>query len=446
MQRSLRKEVVTAGRLYWHPDGPIPVSHELASSWQHEFKRMSADGLVIPVCVEHHDSVTPCTSGDKILKKQSVVGRLDELSIDDDGLIYFGWTPNKGVIGKRQLPNLASPYFQTAKWTDVTGKERGPAVLHLALTNVPTNAGQSGKWEIVDRGDPAAMSLAGKWKKSPAKTMAFGNDDESDETPDEEETPTITGVGLAKDDEEEKVQAMLQHLAQCEGPIVLPSDTTKENLVDRLLTAAIQNCAASQAKQEEEANEPEVTDTREYEEEPSTYGTGVAAMSLTQDETKLVDSLKTRGYSITAPALPASKQEVEKLVDDKLKAVRMSPGDVYAQNFARKELGRRLNGLVRSGRATPAEGEERMASVNAYKLSLNPQGEQQTTELDWWITEREKLPAGTFWPAEERAQRMGLEEDDVNPVFSEEGMDTETVLENVRAMGWGGRNAHKNAK
>jgi hypothetical protein len=268
------------------------------------------------------------------------------------------------------------------EFRDTTGRVWKDVLTHMALTDVPVNAGQSDKWEIkTDRSgrQVSRMSLAGTWR--------MADDDESDDDmpPADTETgapPTETPAaptddilrGVNADDQAGQLfRTVVQGLASLASPIVLPEDTTPDNFFERMATALI---AMQGAQSEEPAAPPD-----EYEEEQNYMtGTGVTAMS-------------------TQPQSGAGKPDPNVL--------RLSALERYVGATHRSQLTSRLKALVESGRATPDEQRIKLTALGTERFSVGHDGIPSPSMVEAWIESREALPRGALWPAEER---MSLEE------------------------------------
>ena len=211
--KSLRKDALRTDRIYFSPSGPIPISRKRAEHWVQQFKRMSAAGLVIPVPIEHQDDATPGNA--KFLKSKLNFGTLDELTLDADGQLCFACTPRAGAVGtSTKFPKFVSPQIHD-RYVDPSGKVWKDVLTHMALTNVPVNAGQSDKWQLIDTpksGKLQRMSLKGTWRMASDDDKAPAEDDppfESESSAPETDTPTTTADellrGVNTDDGTDKV-------------------------------------------------------------------------------------------------------------------------------------------------------------------------------------------------------------------------------------------------
>ncbi len=80
----------------------------------------------------------------------------------------------------------------------------------------------------------------------------------------------------------------------------------------------------------------------------------------------------------------------------------------YAHKSYRVELARELNGLLKSGRATPAEVRRQVDSLKAVKLSLTKSGDPAENAVSQFIENRKTLPEGAVWSSEDRLRKMSV--------------------------------------
>lgn len=212
--------------------------------------------------------------------------------------------------------------------------------------------------------------------------------------PDDDELDT----GLERDEEEEDEEPEIEGddalikdlLADLEKfDIILPDDTSVENFLERL-QVGLKTAAAHQALDEQTIEGVNDTDTTVAD------AGGVAMMSL----------------------------QVKGVLG-------------YAERQHRDAVEATLESLLRSGRCTPSEFHERKAEVAAVRLSLDESGNATPSDLEKWIASRQPLPKGTFWDAEERTQRMGVEIEE--PPESLTGRESDAKVNAVLAAVFGSR-------
>jgi len=81
----------------------------------------------------------------------------------------------------------------------------------------------------------------------------------------------------------------------------------------------------------------------------------------------------------------------------------------YIDKQHQKQVGARLQAVLDNGQCTPHEAKEHQAKLGTVRLSLDDAGDPIPTGLETWITSRESVPHGTFWPSEVRTRMGSLE-------------------------------------
>lgn len=92
-------------------------------------------------------------------------------------------------------------------------------------------------------------------------------------------------------------------------------------------------------------------------------------------------------------------------------ALSLDKGKENVLTRERKDLERRLAGLLRSGRCTPQEHAKRLAELKVVRLSLADDWSVAPTKLATWIEICETLPKGAAFPmrAKDNAARLSLD-------------------------------------
>ena len=209
----------------------------------------------------------------------------------------------------------------------------------------------------------------------PAGGQDFEPNDELDED--------LDGEPLEGDDE--LIKDLLSELEKFD--IILPDDTRPDNFLERL-QVGLKTAAAHQALEEEPLGNVSDTDTTVAD------AGGVAMMGL----------------------------QVKGVMG-------------YAERQHRGAVEATLESLLRTGRCTPAEFHDRKASVPTLRLSLDESGNAEPSDLEKWIASRQPLPAGTFWDAERRTQKLSVEADE--PPDSYTGKESDSKVNAVLAAVFG---------
>jgi hypothetical protein len=365
-----KKAILKANREYQSPDGPVFVDRERLAHWVSQFGRMRDAGLSVPCSWGHDDDPekgvpTRLASADKRRRlPQDTVGYLRsvELTEDGDAAEIEIDVRRKADVEACDL-NLAyvSPVIRKS-WKDGDGEVWDDCWGHMDLVQHPVDHRQTPFERVeesseqtiacalrmgLDDGTPATWRLADSDKGT--KSMA---DDEK--TSDSGDSETSEVEDMAVTDDGGRLKKVLDALAGM--GIVLSDDTNEENFLEHveqaLLTAAAVN------------------------------GEGDAAMP--EDEGDL---------EVTAPQFAAMSLE-------------RSKEKKYIDKQHQKTIGARLQAVLDHGQCTPHEAKEHRTKVATVRLSLDDNGDSIPSGLETWISSREAVPNGTFWPSEERT-RMG---------------------------------------
>lgn len=378
-----KKAILKAGRTYHSPDGEVKVTTERLKHWQGEFKKLSANGYIVPIDWDHGTDAATMSpvkmSKGKARSSKNTVGKLAEFNIAADGnsaeiLLDITDPTAKGRAERNEV--YVSPVIFD-RWQDGAKNQYSDLITHVDIVNHPVDNSQ-GPFVPAEVGTIACgirMGLSGKG----ISRMAFPGDDEEDEdekdtdldgtpdavdpapeTPEKPENPDMP----ADDSGDAIAEAIVAHLDQL--GISLPAawnfktDAAAEILLTGLKTAlkAKQN---AEPEKEEEEEEPNNGDDVMQVQDP-----GYAAMSL-------------------------EHQAIKAAYED--------------QN--RDALKKRLSLVLSSGRCTPADVAEREPELKAVRLSLGADKKPIKSDLEKWLDDREKLPEGACWTGDART-RMSL--------------------------------------
>lgn len=205
-------------------------------------------------------------------------------------------------------------------------------------------ASPSKKWK--GRGSKSRKGRKGKGKKM-SLVLRMSEDTEPME------------ADVIGEDDTDMVDEVLDLLE--ENGVVLPEDTTDENLVSTLRVALT---AVNGKNIEDPDDEPEDEGEPMEVQEPS-----ISTMSLT-----------------------ASKALA------------------YAEQQHQSSVQGRLDALLQTGRCTPAEHRDKKNAVDSVKLSLTKEGKPKPSTLEQWIEARVSVPAGTFWSDEQKIKMSAVTE------------------------------------
>lgn len=322
------------------------------------------------------------------------------------------------------LVEFVSPELRWNGWQDGKGRQFSKLITHVALTHRPIVTDQRRGFEqfsatisappdvlqlsfydyagvIPVKKKPKPLSISDRQAirklvqilqlsddEFPPKKKVDGDGDgkvdegeEIDETPEPSAPlPVATNPDLpANDGASQQMEALLAHLAK--RGVALPSDTTAENLTDRLLTAVMSLNASDDLRETDDADESGESSMLAQEINPMT----TAQMSATSNPRKaLVDRVRTcksmpaelrdtllvrlgtTQFSATgAERVPAGSMGISELVEMyEQQAVQFSDGSPQAALAARIKRMRGVN-------IEPAVADQLLARVGAVQFSDN---------------------------------------------------------------------------
>ncbi len=212
-------------------------------------------------------------------------------------------------------------------WKDGSGQTYTDVITHMDLVNHPVDHSQGPAQPIAQ---PALMSCIRMGTDTKPYKMS---DDESPEMPESMES-------IGEDSEEsEGSQSMLPSVltALASFGLVLPEDTTEDNFVDRIYTAAI--AAAGADPMAGGMNPPgETTPTQQ------------------------------QGLTVSQPQIATMSLEAQRALE-------------YGERQHKANVQSQLDALLESGRCTPAEHNNQKQLVGTLKLSLDDQASQFNRRL-----------------------------------------------------------------
>lgn len=393
MRGVFQKSILKVGR-YHSPDGEIEVTPQRLRHWANQFKRLHNARQVVPMHWDHGsdlENLQPVAMDAFQRRERSArnsVGRMRDFRVSpsgDSAEVIFETRDAQATKAVGQNNVYVSPVI-FPKWRDGAGNQYRDLITHLDLVNHPVDHSQSDARPVKtsNRMPVVACALRMGLDVKPYRMGALAVDDERDDMELENDgTDDLMGDGdqMADDGGEMADQGdfdmgsdddydfLDDGIDEPEGPgvgdlmmaladhgVVLPDDTNDSNFMDRLRTALI-------AKK---GGEPDVGGLEDQ------------------------DTFDQPGDTIVADPQMAT----------------MSLERQYANREYQARLKRQLDSLLKTGRCTPAEFEQRKHEAAAVRLSLNSQGEPKPTKLAEWIKDRRSLPQGAVWSNKEKLRRM----------------------------------------
>lgn len=368
------------------PDAPIEITEDRLKHWADTFAVMTKDHpagetLSIPMdYLKHADDVTksvPVPSGKESDRKAAGFVRGFELSSDDHGPFAELTVEVSGADAieacEKNLLDVSPVIFDS--FTDGTGTSWRDCIGQVDLVHHPVDMSQ-GEFRPVDTLAMSAVRMSAKNGQG-VKVYRLASDqfppnqnDESDQgggdksggEPSRQPNPDAP----PNDDDAQLDEAIVMNLEAL--GVGLPSDFCMDGSKEckQTLLAGLKTAAMSQAKQDEDKSEDEMSGNKSSERE------------------------------VTKPEV----QTMSSQTDDKA-----STAFRFAERTHKDTIAKRLSSLLESGRCTPKEHEAQSEAVKAIRLSFDQQGEPITSAVENFLAAREAVPEGTFWSAEEKSRR-----------------------------------------
>jgi hypothetical protein len=375
---------------YHSPDGQIDVTPNRLRHWEQQHRRLTQARQVVPMHWDHGSdiaSLQPLAMSEMTAAKsrsaRNSVGRMVDFKVTPDGKqaeVTFQ-TSNSEAASKVAANDVYVSPVIFPEWKDGAGNKYRDLITHLDLVNHPVDHSQSLAKRINHQPVIACalrMGLATKPMRLGADPMADElKDDELDEVDTELDIDADADVDATVDldggesmDDGEMTPSLPEAepeitpestgpsvgdimLALSEHGITLPDDTTEENFMDRLRTALI----------------------------------------ATSDQTPGGDSTPPNQGPFTGDSIVADPQ--------------IATMSLYAQNAYQKDLTRRLDHLLKTGRCSPAERSQQVVKLKTVRLSLIG-GKPAANDVSKWIRSRAGLPEGAIWSAKEKLRRLSV--------------------------------------
>ena len=365
MAKAFRKSMLKIGT-YHSPDGEVEITPERLQHWSQEFGKLTSAGQVVPMHWDHSDKLEDLQpiSMDSFARRDrsaaNSVGRLTKFNVAPDGQsaeIEFVTLTSDATEKTKNNAVYVSPVI-FPEWKDGAGNTYTDVITHMDIVDHPVDHSQG-------PARPVKCAIRMGYGK-PYKMSEENMEDEDKKAKDEETVDVEDVTEMGMDEEmpmpEEPAGPSIQDVMQALGRLglVLPSDTDESNFVDRVRTAAIAKAAGEQ--------EPEMEDDDMGQQNPVVQDPQIATMSL------------------------QARQAL-----------------AYGERQHRSSVQSHLDNLLKTGRCTPAEHNQRKSGVAAIKLSLDKSGNPRKSDVESWIESREAVPKGTFWSDEQKLTRMSAQ-------------------------------------
>ncbi len=377
---TLKKTILKVGE-YKAREGQVVVTPERLKHFESQVKRLQDLGYAIPMHWNHPADIgelepireKDLTGGSR--GAQNTVGKLNSFRVSEDGqsaeIVVETLTRDATEKASNNAVYVSPVIFE--QWADGTGQTYSDIIGSVDLVDYPVDYSQS-KFE------PAVITMAIRLNSTPTiYRMSTAMDDENKDTA--KDTPAGDEAGSSSSTNLKDVISALATLK-----IVLPEDTTPDNLLDRLHTALL--TAAAQ--------------------------TGV--------DTDPDDNAPGDQSTVATPAIQTMSLETKAAVQ-------------YATTMHRKEVARRLDSLHASGRISDVELRDRTPKIGVLKLSLDSAGQPEVSAIEQFIESREAIPEGSFTNSKYKPQSVSqLRRMSVVEPPNGDGPSPERIDELVKAM------------
>lgn len=386
---------------------PVPITAKRLSHFSKQFARLTANKYNVPIDWDHGDTleaISPVLMSEQKKRRsaKNTVGELAGFSLAPDGksaelTLKVSDPVAEGRAERNEV--YISPVIMD-KWRDGHGHEYKDVITHVDFVNHPVDHSQ-GPFKKVPAVEAGTVAMAIRMGLSaPCTFMGFPDDEDEDDQDDatdtdtdddDDEIPDVddeTPEGATMDTE--RVHRVIEALKTHD--LVLPEDTDGSNILERL-EVALGVKAAIEGKGDPDTNAGAGGDPQIKVTDP---GGGFQGMSLD----------------------PRTKAAIQ-----------------YAERQHRESIATRLAALLKNGQCTPAEFQPREPQIRVIKLSLGADDKPELSDLEKWIESREAVPAGTFWDAKTRTQKLSL----VEPPASQRGESTPEEAKAIADWALGGK-------
>jgi hypothetical protein len=359
MSKSFRKAALRVGT-YHSPDGIVRVTPSRLRHWAEQFNAMTEAGQVIPMHWDHGndlESLQPIAM-DAFERKATrsaanSVGKLTKLRVAPDGqsaeLEFITLTPSATEKVEANAVYVSPVIFP--EWKDGAGHTYTDVITHMDLVNHPVDHSQGPAKPVPQ---PALMSCIRMGMDNKPYKMG---DDEKPAAPAMNAPPEPMPEPESPATEMSVLGDVIAALAGF--GLILPNDTTEENFLDRVRTAAIAAAGS----------------------DPGAGAMDPNAQPQQQD------------MAVTQPQIATMSLEAQRAI-------------AFGERQHKASVQSQLQNLLETGKCTPSEFNAQKQLIGALKLSLTDEGEPVASSVEAWIESRKPVPAGTFWDSEEKLKRL----------------------------------------
>ncbi len=394
-----KKQIIKTG-IYRSPDGEVPVTPERIDHWCNQFKRMSINGLKIPIPWGHQQT-SPLTYEEREYQESKFnAGFIEEMlkEKDDDGedmLVAVLDIPLKQDIEKIGTTiKEVSPQIES-NFVDGKGKLWQDVITHLALVTLPVIPSQD-NFKLVD--DPL-----------PANALRLNLKNR------------LRGIKMA---DKKCVDKEFLELLKKIG-IVLPEDTDDSNFAERMKPAMLtlieqldkfdtsMNADGKTGTNEEDLLKG-LTDDLTNKDAPGATNPDEMGKNAPKEEVPPTMTLSLRDkeeFDKTKSELENTKQKLS-LTGNELESMRKNLESTKQQSMEIE-----VDSLLKTGRITPVIAQKLTAETKTYKLSLRSDGTEEPTAIRAQIDTFKLMPEGSAWSSNDVTKMRNSGEADLPTSF-----------------------------
>lgn len=418
------KSILKVGT-YHSPDGTVEVTPERLRHWEAQARRLQAVGYDLPSHFNHANEIDllepiPANPEQRQMHRgaQHTVGHLAPMGfvVAPDGQ-SAEITLKTLTDGAKEAVSKNAVYVSPVifpEWKDGAGNTYADVITSFDLVDHPVDYSQSSFVPAIrmglnskpyqlrvikmseDRGKPTAYftneegvtipifgkkkrdkkARAGRMKSKSRKRMSLLSAirmSAEDSVPSEqipESSEPAESNEVITDESYDAVDDVLDLLE--EFGIALPEDTDDSNLKNHLRVALTALLNSRQMENETE-------DPKELE------GAGAALPSDAPGSMPVA----------SAPSIATMSVQARAAMN-------------FGERIHRESIAARIDGLLKTGRCTPAEADAQSRALTAVKLSLTADGNPIKSDVDKWLDSREPVPVGTFWTDKQRSEAVKL--------------------------------------
>ena len=400
-------------RVYHSPDGKLEATPERVKHWSETFKRFTDAGNIVPMHFDHsniYDELLPVTLSEYQNKERTAansVGRMVDIRLHPSGdgaeIVYEVDDPKAIEIVSKNNAQLSPVIFPN--WKDGKGNEYKDLFTHLDIVNHAVDSDQTPSVPVCC----SVIRMGNTTGSITAYRLGSENSDEEDDDDlmksalegEESLTEEPLTEGTEGDDAPGDDLANVALDGADADPMADPM-ADDDGIADVALDGADEADSMVDGDGTDSVTDPEIP--------PNGIGELMVALkshdiNLPDDtnDSNFFDRLKT---ALIATADTSGSDLTEFEVSQPQQGFMAMSVEQYANKTYRTELARQLNGLLKTGRATPNEIRKQVETLKVVKLSLNKTGDPVENQVSQFIENRKSLPAGAVWSPKERLSRM----------------------------------------